>query len=84
LHNSLPKIPGQEFFDVSEEIIEAAARFPDKPVVVWAYGPDLEKMTEKLDASGRVAILPSAERAIQLLYALQERRRFLEQDSKKS
>ncbi len=79
-----PKLPGQEFFDVSEEIIEAAARFPDKPILVWAYGPDLEKTHEKLNASGRVVFLPSAERAIQLLYALQERRRFLEQDSKKS
>ena len=79
-----PKLPGQEFFDVSEEIIEAAARFPDKPVVVWAYGPDLKKMTEKLDASGRVVILPSAERAIQVLYALKDRRRFLEQNAKGS
>ena len=79
-----PKLPGQEFFDVSEEIIEAASRFPEKPIVVWAYGPDLEKITEKLDVSGRVVILPSAERAIQLLYALQKRRRFLEQDVERS
>jgi acetate---CoA ligase (ADP-forming) len=69
-----PKLPGQEFFDVSEEIIEAATRFPTKPIVVWAYGPDLEKITAKLDASGRVVILPSAERAIQLLNALQRHR----------
>ena len=76
-----PKLPGQEFFDVSEEIIEAVSRFPDKPIVVWAYGPDLEKITDKLDASGRVVFLPSAERAIQILHALQERRRFLKQRS---
>ncbi|HXZ37007.1 MAG TPA: CoA-binding protein [Thermodesulfobacteriota bacterium] len=73
-----PQLPGQEYFDVSDEIIEAATRFPDKPIVVWAYGPDLEKTQGKLDSSGRVVILPSAERAIQLLYALRERRRFLE------
>jgi acetyltransferase len=73
-----PQLPGQEYFDVSDEIIEAANRFPQKPIVVWAYGPDLEKTREKLDSSGRVVILPSAERAIQLLYALRERRRFLE------
>lgn len=79
-----PKLPGQEFFDVSEEIIEAASRFPDKPIVVWAYGPDLEKITDKLDASGRVVFLPSAERAIQILHALQERRRFLEQNAERS
>jgi len=79
-----PKLPGQEFFDVSAEIIEAAARFPEKPIVVWAYGPDLQKITEKLDASGRAVFLPSAERAIQILHALQERRRFLKQDSEKS
>lgn len=78
-----PKLPGQEFFDVSDEIIEAAARFPDKPIVVWAYGPDLEKITQKLDDSGRVVILPSAERAIQLLFSLWERRRFLEQNARK-
>jgi acyl-CoA synthetase (NDP forming) len=71
-----PKLPGQEFFDVSEEIIEAATRFPTKRIVVWAYGPDLEKITEKLDASGRVVILPSAERAIRLLFALMRRHRF--------
>jgi len=73
-----PQLPGQEYFDVSDEIIQAASRFPEKPIVVWAYGPDLEKTREKLDSSGRVVILPSAERAIQLLYALRERRRFLE------
>ena len=73
-----PNLPGQEFFDVSDEIIEAAARVPQKPVVVWPYGPDLEKMREKLDASGRVVTLPSAERGVRLLFALLERRRFLE------
>ena len=72
-----PKLPGQEFFDVSKEIIEAAACFPEKPIVVWAYGPDLEKITEKLDGSGRVVILPSAERAMQLLFALMQRRKCL-------
>jgi acyl-CoA synthetase (NDP forming) len=71
-----PKLPGQEFFDVFEEIIEAATRFSTKPIVVWSYGPDLEKITGKLDASGRVIILSSAERAIQLLYALLQRQRF--------
>lgn len=73
-----PQLPGQEYFDVSDEIIEAATRFPEKPIVVWAYGPDLEKTQKKLDSSDRVLILPSAERAIQLLYALRERRRFSE------
>ena len=73
-----PKLPGQEFFDVSQEIIEAAVRFPEKPIVVWAYGPDLEKITEKLNDSGRVVILPSAERGIDLLHRLIERRRFVE------
>jgi acyl-CoA synthetase (NDP forming) len=72
------KLPGQEYFDLSEEIIQAAARFPDKPIVVWVYGPDLEKTREKLDASSRGVILPSAERAIQLLYTLMERIRFPE------
>jgi acetyltransferase len=73
-----PKIPGQEFFDISEEIIEAAIRFPTKPIVVWGYGPDLEKMQEKLDSSGRVVTLPSPERSVQLLYALSKRHAFLE------
>jgi acyl-CoA synthetase (NDP forming) len=77
-----PQLPGQEYFDVSEEILEAATRFPEKPIVVWAYGPDLEKTREKLESSGRVVFLPSAERAIQLLYALRERRRFLEAKDK--
>jgi len=75
-----PQLPGQEYFDVSDEIIEAATRFPTKPIVVWAYGPDLGKITEKLDASGRVVILPSAERAIQLFHVLLGRRRFLDQN----
>ena len=78
-----PQLPGQEYFDVSGELIEAASRFPEKPVVVWAYGPDLEKTREKLEASGRVVSLPSAERAIQLLFSLWERRRFLEQNAKR-
>lgn len=73
-----PKIPGQEFFNVSEEIIEAAIRFSTKPIVVWGYGPDLEEMQEKLDSSGRVVILPSPERSIQLFYALSKRHPFLE------
>jgi len=72
-----PKDPGQDFFDVSSIIIEAAAEFPAKPIVVWPYGPNLGEMVEKLEASGRVAALPSAERAIQLLSALRDRQRFL-------
>ena len=76
-----PKVPGQEFFDVSGEIIEAAARFPSKPIVIWPYGPDLDKMREKLNSSGRVVALPSPERAMQLLYALRCRSRFLERIS---
>jgi len=72
-----PKLPGQDFFDVFEEIIEADTPFPDKPIGVWAYGPDFEKITEKLDGSGRVVILPSAERAMQLLFALMQRRKCL-------
>jgi acetyltransferase len=77
-----PQLPGQEYFDVSEEILEAAAHYPTKPIVVWAYGPDLEKTREKLESSGRVVFLPSAERAIQLLFSLGERRRFLETKDK--
>jgi acetyltransferase len=72
-----PQLPGQEYFDVSDEILDAATRFPEKPIAVWAYGPDLEKTQGKLDTSGRVVILSSAERAIQLLSALLDRRRLL-------
>jgi acyl-CoA synthetase (NDP forming) len=79
-----PQLPGQEYFDISEEILEAATRYPAKPILVWAYGPDLEKTREKLESSGRVVFLPSAERAIQLLYSLWERRRFLEAKDKQS
>ncbi len=72
-----PKSPGQEFLDASEEIVEAASRYPAKPIVVWPYGPDLGKMREKLDSSGRVVTLDSAERAVQLLSALIKRQKFL-------
>lgn len=77
-----PRIPGQEFFDVSEEIIEASIQFPTKPIVVWAYGPNLREMGEKLESSERVVFLPSAERAVQLLSALMERRKFLERNGR--
>jgi acetyltransferase len=77
-----PRIPGQEFFDVSEEVIEAAIQFPTKPIVVWAYGPNLREMREKLESSERVVFLPSAERAVQLLSALMERRKFLERSGR--
>ena len=66
--------------DSETQIIEAATRFPTKPIVVWAYGPDLERITEKLDASGRVVILPSAERSIQVFHVLLGRWKFLEQN----
>ena len=66
--------------DLETQIIEAATRFPTKPIVVWAYGPDLERITEKLDASGRVVILPSAERSIQVFHVLLGRWKFLEQN----
>jgi acetyltransferase len=77
-----PRIPGQESFDVSEEIIDAAIQFPTKPIVVWAYGPNLREMGEKLESSKRVVFLPSAERAVQVLSALMERRKFLERNGR--
>jgi acetyltransferase len=65
-----PKIPGQEFFDVSEEIIEAAIRFPTKPIVVWGYGPDLEEMQEKWTprAAWSSSLLPKGRFSYSMLF----------------
>jgi acetyltransferase len=66
----LPILPRFEYFDVCPAIQELAARYPQKPVISFAYGPCRETGASQLEASRRVPTYPSVERALAALGAL--------------
>jgi acetate---CoA ligase (ADP-forming) len=73
-----PELPNQECLDVSDILIEAAEKFPNKPIVAWPYGKNLNELIRKFESAGKVMALSSPDRAINLLSALYERCRFLQ------
>lgn len=71
--------PELRLFDASSIIAEAAARFPDKPICTWSYGPSWPQWKAAIDGSG-VLWYPTPERAARAFSALHRRWRFLQGD----
>ncbi|MBC8458128.1 MAG: hypothetical protein H8D67_09060 [Deltaproteobacteria bacterium] len=73
-----PEIPESTFLDVSEIINRVVSKRPDKPVVVWLYGPNQKRINQKLETENRVGAYQTIERAVWSLSLLRERQQFLE------
>jgi len=73
--------PPERFLDATGVIQETAARFPEKPVVAYLYGPNQAAVSENLEQGGHVVSLPSLSRAARTLGALYRRGRFLKMDT---
>jgi acetyltransferase len=69
----------QESWDISQAILQAVDAVKNKPVVCWLYG-DHDDVQAKLEESGKVAVLPSCERAVRALARLREYAEFLEKN----
>lgn len=57
----------------------AAARYPDKPICTWGYGPDSAGWRALLEKEPGLLWFPSPERAARALAALHARWRFLQE-----
>ncbi len=59
-----------DFLDVTEQIKEIAAEHPNKPVVVYSYGPRFQDYASELEKGHNVLHFNSVERATRALSAL--------------
>ena len=74
-----PFLPDHSFLDASSIIMDTAASAPDKPVLVWLYGPNQPVFNERFNGSGRILALPTLPRVAKTLAALYRRFQFLNQ-----
>ncbi|MBU2549225.1 MAG: CoA-binding protein [Proteobacteria bacterium] len=72
-----PDLPENEHLDATGVIGETAALYPGKPVTAWLYGPNQAEVSRRLEAGGRVVVLPSLERAARTLAVLHHRFKIL-------
>jgi len=63
-------LPKYAQFDSSKYIGEIAARYPDKPVLCWTYGLDIEGFTQKVEAGGPAMVFQSLDGAANTLLKL--------------
>jgi acetate---CoA ligase (ADP-forming) len=75
-----PFLPDHSFLDASTVIMETTAAFPDKPVMVWLYGPNQPAFNERFNRSGNILALPTLPRVAKALAALHKRFQFLNQE----
>ncbi|MDP2728214.1 MAG: CoA-binding protein, partial [Dehalococcoidia bacterium] len=66
----LAELPRFENLDASEELLAAAEKYPQKPILAFSYGPSVRTGVIHLEASRRVASYPSMERAARALAAM--------------
>ena len=59
-----------EVYNPSDIITQCAAKFPEKPIVAWVYGPSTDERKSAIERTGEVAVYPTPERAINVLSAL--------------
>ncbi len=77
----MPTLPAQkDTFDVSAQASAAADSFPEKPVVCWLSGPDLDRSSELLyEQNSKVTVFPSVERGVRALAKLYQYHRLWEE-----
>ncbi|MDO8636253.1 MAG: CoA-binding protein [Dehalococcoidia bacterium] len=64
-------------WDATQIAVKAAARFPDKPICTWGYGPDASGWRASLEKNPGILYFNTPERAARALAALHQRWRFL-------
>jgi len=52
-------LPKYDLYDSSGHIREITGRHPDKPVLCWSYGLDIEGFTKAIEADGTAMVFPS-------------------------
>ncbi|MBI4288866.1 MAG: CoA-binding protein [Chloroflexi bacterium] len=74
-------VPPDEFkaWDATDIARRAAARFPDKPICTWGYGPDSAGWQAILEKTPGLLWFPTPERVARALAALHQRWRFLQE-----
>ncbi len=65
------------FWDASRIIMEAADKFPNKPICVWGYGPDSNDWRAAIEGQAGALWYPTPARVARALGALHRRWRFL-------
>jgi acyl-CoA synthetase (NDP forming) len=65
-------LPKYGLFDSSKYIDEIASRYPEKPVLCWSYGLDIEGFTRKVEAGGHAMVFQSLDDAASALSKLVE------------
>ncbi|MBN8478286.1 MAG: CoA-binding protein, partial [Burkholderiales bacterium] len=64
------RLPKYALYDSSRHIGPIAARRPDKPVLCWTYGLDIEGFTRKVEAGGPTMVFQSLDDAARTLARL--------------
>lgn len=65
-------LPKYALFDSSKYIGEIASRHPEKPVLCWSYGLDIEGFTREVEAGGHAMVFQSLDDAANTLSKLVE------------
>jgi acyl-CoA synthetase (NDP forming) len=65
-------LPKYDLYDSSGHIREIAGRHPDKPVLCWSYGLDIEGFTREIEKDGTAMVFPSLADAADTLAKLTE------------
>ena len=71
------------FLDVSEALKEVTEKLPDKPVAAWLYGPNPGEIGEKFEATKRIMVYPTIEKASWALSLLRDRHEVLSRNGKR-
>jgi len=72
--------PEFQWYDASQILGEAAARFPHKPICTWSYGPSWPQWKVAIQGTG-ILWYPTPERVARVFSALHRRWQFLQGDS---
>lgn len=59
-------------FDVSEHIRRLSKANPEKPVLCWSYGQDIEGTTRRIEADGSCVVFPTLDGAARAMATLAE------------
>lgn len=62
--------PKYQAFDVAPHIRRLAAGYPEKPILGWSYGLDIEGTTRRIEADGTAMVFPSLDAAARAIAAL--------------
>jgi len=71
---AIAPLPEDSFLDISDALIDVVNEFPPhKPVMAWFYGPNTEKVSEKVESGKRVMVYPTLDITAWALSLLRDR-----------